>query len=139
MLCTFFSRPNLSAPPPGRRAIALGLLAVLLGTLGACQKAAPVPDVQALRRAEIAQPGDAQLAQKYARSCQTCHSSRVSTAPLTAFAADWQPRLAQGMPTLVAHARDGFKGMPARGFCNDCSDQDFEALILFMSSQPVEE
>ncbi len=129
----------MSMPALGRRAMSLGVVAVLLCTLGACQKVAPVPDAQALRRAEVSQPLDALLAQKYARSCQTCHSSRASTAPLTAFAADWQPRLAQGMPTLVAHAREGFKGMPARGFCNDCTDQDFEALIVFMSTQPAEE
>lgn len=108
-------------------------LGVAILSLAACQKVPPVPDAQALQRAQVARPADGLLAEKYERSCQTCHSNRASTAPLAVFAPDWQPRLAQGLPTLVAHARDGFKGMPARGFCNDCTDQDFAALIGFMS------
>lgn len=102
--------------------------------LAACQEAPPVPTPTDLRRAEQAQPGDAQLAQKYARSCHTCHANRASTAPLARFAADWQPRLRQGPAALLSHVREGYQGMPARGFCNDCSDQDFEALIAFMST-----
>jgi len=102
--------------------------------LAACQDKPPVPTPADLQRAELATPDDAQLAQKYARSCHTCHANRASTAPLARFAADWQPRLPQGPAVLLGHVRDGFKGMPARGFCNDCSDQDFEALIAFMST-----
>ena len=30
--------------------------------------------------------------------------------------------------------RDGFNGMPARGYCNDCSDATYAALIAFMST-----
>lgn len=115
------------------------LLLFVLVWLGACQKTPLVPGPEALRWAENARPRVAQLAQKYERSCQACHSSRASTAPLVAFAPDWQPRLQQGIPTLVNHARDGFKGMPARGYCNDCSDQDLEALIAFMSTPSTQE
>lgn len=110
------------------------LVACSVALLAACQDTPPVPTPADLRRAEQAQPGDAQLAQKYARSCHTCHANRASTAPLTGFAADWHPRLRQGKAVLLAHVRDGYQGMPARGFCNDCSDQDFEALIAFMST-----
>ncbi|MDO9165097.1 MAG: c-type cytochrome [Rhodoferax sp.] len=102
--------------------------------LAACQEAPPVPTSADLQRAEQTLPSDAQLAQKYARSCHTCHANRASTAPLARFAADWRPRLRQGSAVLLGHVRDGFNGMPARGFCNDCSDQDFEALTAFMST-----
>jgi cytochrome c5 len=101
--------------------------------LAACGKGLPEASPADERRAEAARPTDALLAQKYERACLTCHASIVSKAPLTGFAAHWQVRLQQGIPTLVAHVRDGFQGMPARGFCNDCSDQDFAALIVFMS------
>lgn len=102
--------------------------------VSACQKAPSIPGNADLRIAEQATPDAPQLAQKYARACQACHSSRASTAPLTGFVPDWQLRLQQGVPTLVAHAREGYKAMPARGYCNDCSDQDLESLIVFMSS-----
>ncbi len=104
-------------------------LALLLG----CTPAVPEPSPADERIAEKARPSDADLQQKYERACLTCHASRASKAPLAGFVPQWQPRLQQGMPTLLAHARDGFQGMPARGFCNDCSDQDFVALIGFMS------
>lgn len=102
--------------------------------LAACREAPPVPTRTELQRAEQALPAEPQLAQKYVRSCHTCHANRASTAPLTGFAADWRPRLTQGPAVLLGHVRDGYKGMPARGFCNDCSDQDFEALTAFMST-----
>jgi cytochrome c5 len=41
--------------------------------------------------------------------------------------------LQQGMPVLVGHVKGGFRNMPAKGLCNDCSDADYEALIQFMS------
>lgn len=74
------------------------------------------------------------MAALYERSCRTCHSHQASQAPLAGFVPHWTPRLSQSMPVLVGHVRDGFKGMPARGYCNDCSDQDYEALIRFMST-----
>lgn len=121
------------------RWVAVLFIVLALVWLGACQKTPAVPSPEALRWAESAKPPGAQLAQKYERSCQACHSSRTSAAPLTAFAPDWQVRLQQGMPTLVNHARDGFKGMPARGYCNDCSDQELQALITFMSTPSTQE
>ena len=125
--------------PVLRWAPMMSLVVALVLSLGGCQKTPEVPGPDALRWAESAKPRSALLAQKYERSCQACHSSRASTAPLVAFAPDWQARLPQGMPTLVNHARDGFKGMPARGYCNDCSDQELEALIVFMSTPFTQE
>lgn len=111
---------------------------ILVGALAlaACSQSIPEPGPGDERAAELARPTYAELAQKYERSCLTCHASIASNAPLTGFVAHWEPRLRKGIPTLVTHVRDGFQGMPARGFCNDCSDQDFEALVVFMS-QPL--
>ena len=105
--------------------------------LVACSQSIPTPSPADERVADLARPADAELAQKYERSCLTCHASIASNAPLTGFEAHWEPRLRQSMPTLVAHVRDGFQGMPARGYCNDCSDHDFEALVVFMSHPPL--
>jgi len=45
----------------------------------------------------------------------------------------WKPRLAKGMETLVQHVTQGFKAMPPRGLCMDCSAEDYQAIIRWMS------
>lgn len=103
------------------------------GLLSGCQDKPVEPSAQDLQRAEQARPGDARLASIYDRSCVTCHGTR-SAAPLAGFEPAWRPRLKQGMDVLLQHARDGFNGMPAKGLCTDCTDDDLRALIAFMSS-----
>jgi cytochrome c5 len=92
----------------------------------------PEPSDQDVTRAVALRPADAQLAAKYERACQACHGVR-SAAPLTGFAPAWAPRVAKGADVLLQHARDGFNGMPAKGLCSDCTDDDLRGLIAFMS------
>lgn len=106
----------------------LGLAAML----AACSP--PAKPISPEQSAALA-PADARLAGLYEGSCKTCHVIAGSGAPLTGDAAAWAPRLKQGMPTLVAHTVQGFKGMPAGGQCGACTAADFEALIAFMSAQ----
>ncbi|MGQ0709601.1 MAG: c-type cytochrome [Rhodoferax sp.] len=101
--------------------------------LGACSRQDAAPDAAALERARQRMPADPALAAVYERSCRSCHAESAAQAPLSGFAPHWQARLAQGMPTVLQHVHEGLRGMPARGYCNDCSDQDFEALVRFMS------
>ncbi|MFZ4550412.1 MAG: c-type cytochrome [Aquabacterium sp.] len=116
----------------GFRAIVLsGMLAV--GLLGGCQDKPVEPSAEDLQRAEQARPTDLRLAAIYDRSCVTCHGTR-SAAPLAGFEPAWRPRLKQGPQVLLQHAREGFNGMPAKGLCADCTDDDLQALIAFMSS-----
>jgi cytochrome c5 len=35
--------------------------------------------------------------------------------------------------TLVQHVTQGFKAMPPRGLCMDCSAEDYQAIIQWMS------
>jgi cytochrome c5 len=51
----------------------------------------------------------------YKLACAACHDAGLAGAPKTGDAAAWGPRLKQGFDTLVKHAVDGFKGMPAKG------------------------
>ncbi|RZU38398.1 cbb3-type cytochrome c oxidase subunit III [Fluviicoccus keumensis] len=74
-----------------------------------------------------------ELEAKYGKSCATCHGSGVLNAPRKGDREAWGPRLKQGMPVLVGHVKAGFRNMPAKGLCNDCTDADYEALIQFMS------
>lgn len=71
--------------------------------------------------------------QRYNGTCGVCHSSGVAGAPLSHDEAAWAPRLEKGMDALVKSTREGMGAMPAGGLCNDCSDEDYQALIEFMS------
>lgn len=68
----------------------------------------------------------------YNKFCAACHTSGVLGAPKTNDAADWEPRLAQGMDTVLKHAVEGFNAMPPKGTCNDCSDDEIQAAIDYM-------
>lgn len=108
---------------------ALGLALGLL--LSACGEAEPPAAVRldAARQS----PADPALAQVYASSCQLCHANPASGAPLAGDAKAWAPRLAQGADTLLDHSINGYKGMPPMGQCMQCSEEQFLALISFMS------
>jgi cytochrome c5 len=51
----------------------------------------------------------------YTLACGACHTAGIAGAPKTGDVAAWKPRLAQGFDTLVKHAVEGFKTMPAKG------------------------
>lgn len=80
-------------------------------------------------------PADPQLAQIYQRTCYNCHATGAVNAPLTGNAEAWAARLEKGMPTLLKSTTDGFRGMPPKGLCFDCSEAEFTELILFMTNQ----
>ena len=69
----------------------------------------------------------------YNRTCAACHAGQLPQAPQAGDRAAWEPRLAQGMEILVGHVTQGFKAMPPRGLCMDCSAEDYHSLIRWMS------
>lgn len=99
-----------------------------------CHSAESVPQPSDYQAAELARPSDPALSEKYSRSCLTCHAVAGSNAPLSQYGPHWAKRLKQGADVLLVHAREGYNSMPARGFCNDCSDEELARLIQFMSS-----
>jgi cytochrome c5 len=68
----------------------------------------------------------------YQGACFACHGTGALDAPKKGDAA-WKPRLAQGMDILKKHAIEGIRSMPPRGTCGDCSDDEIEAAIKFMT------
>lgn len=67
--------------------------------------------------------------------CSTCHKSGAAGAPVTGDKAAWSPRIDKGMETLVKHAWEGFKGMPAKGMCSDCSREEIKAAVQYQVNQ----
>ena len=62
-------------------------------------------------------------------TCAACHNTGAAGAPKLGDAAAWAPRIAKGNDTLYDHAINGFNGMPAKGLCGDCSDDEIKAAV----------
>jgi cytochrome c5 len=72
--------------------------------------------------------------EQYQKACFACHSMGAAGAPKTHDVAAWEPLLAKGMPALVESVRKGKNAMPPTGLCPTCTDDDYVALIEFMST-----
>ncbi|KIQ56969.1 c-type cytochrome [Pseudomonas fluorescens] len=120
-----------TTPPILLHTAAVMLLGALLAGCGEEPKP-PAPTVF------TAMPADAALAQVYDSSCKLCHANPGAGAPLTGDTHAWAPRVAQGAETLLDHAINGYNGMPPMGLCMHCSEEQFLALIAFMSGQSLQ-
>jgi len=110
-------------------------LLVLAGLLGGCgEDAKPAAPGNAAALA----PADKALAKIYDSSCKICHANPASGAPQAGDAHAWSPRVAQGADSLLDHSINGYKGMPPMGMCMQCSEDEFLALISFMSGQHIQ-
>ena len=68
----------------------------------------------------------------YTSACFACHGTGAAGAPKLGDKGAWGPRIGQGMSTLVDHAVNGFKGMPARGGRADLDDDAVKAAVKYM-------
>lgn len=70
--------------------------------------------------------------QLYKKNCAFCHDNGTAGAPKYADKASWAPRLAKGLEVLKEHTLKGFKAMPAKGLCPQCSDEETVASLDYM-------
>src|SRR5690606_37927597 len=99
------------------------------------KRLAPVGQVYvagAVVASEAAASGPRSGEKVYQTACFACHGTGALDAPKKGDAA-WKPRLEQGFDTLLKHAIEGIRNMPARGTCGDCSDDEIAAAIKFMT------
>ena len=76
----------------------------------------------------------------YQRFCFSCHASGAAGAPRMGDVAAWQERLKKGEDALIQSTIDGMPpGMPARGLCMQCSDEELAITVRFMldASKPA--
>ncbi|MGJ9418482.1 c-type cytochrome [Massilia sp. CMS3.1] len=71
----------------------------------------------------------------YTAVCAACHTSGAAGAPKTGVAGDWTARLAQGYDTLVKHAIEGIRAMPAKGGNPDLDNVEVERAVVYMANQ----
>ena len=73
--------------------------------------------------------------QIYKTKCFACHSTGAAGAPKIGDKKAWAPRIAQGMDVLFQHAKNGFKAMPPKGTCMDCTDEQLKSAVEYIVSQ----
>ena len=64
--------------------------------------------------------------------CQSCHDSGIMGAPKFGSIEDWAPRIERGIDDLLMVAIAGKGGMPPKGACMDCSNNELKSAIQFM-------
>lgn len=98
------------------------------GDAGASSAAAAPAQAEGLAAAGI------DGAQIYQQACAACHISGAAGAPRMQPSA-WEDRLPKGIDTLVQHAINGYKLMPAKGGRTDLSDEQVRAAVAWMVAQ----
>lgn len=69
----------------------------------------------------------------YQRFCFSCHASGAAGAPRMGDVAAWAPRIEKGEQALIQSTIQGIPpGMPPRGLCMQCSDEELAATVQFM-------
>lgn len=71
----------------------------------------------------------------YTSTCAACHDSGAAGAPKTGDNAAWGARLAQGYDTLLKHAIEGIRAMPAKGGNPDLDDVEVARAVVFMANK----
>lgn len=81
---------------------------------------------------EAAHPGE----QVYIRYCFSCHAAGIAGAPRVGDGAAWAERLQKGRPALLQSTIAGVPpGMPPKGLCAQCSEEELAAALDYMIEQ----
>lgn len=71
--------------------------------------------------------------QVYNQACAACHTNGVAGAPVTGDEDAWAERIDKGMDELISSTVNGLGAMPPMAACNDCSEEEFESAIRYMT------
>lgn len=128
----------------------VSLLAYLFGVVGG-EKAEPskeateaaeqkvVANIQPVATVEVAEAAGEHVEKSGEEIvkgvCIACHGVGALGAPKVGDAGDWGPRIAQGYETLVKHAIEGIRSMPARGGNAELTDHEVADAVAYMANQ----
>lgn len=68
----------------------------------------------------------------YEMYCSGCHAMGAGGAPRFGDQANWAEVMKKGMPQVYTNALKGVGGMPAKGTCLSCSDDDIKQAVDYM-------
>lgn len=71
----------------------------------------------------------------YQAVCSACHATGVAGSPKAGDSGAWSARIAQGYDTLLSHAVNGIRAMPAKGGNPDLDDTEVARAMVFMANQ----
>jgi cytochrome c5 len=71
----------------------------------------------------------------YTAVCAACHATGAAGAPKAGDAGAWSARIAQGYDTLLQHAINGIRAMPAKGGNPDLDDVEVARALVYMTNQ----
>ena len=98
----------------------------------ACLQGQPCASAAAASAGGGAKTGE----QVFNTACTSCHSTGAAGAPKMGDAAAWASRLdARSKDGLYKSAIAGFNGMPAKGLCFACSDDELKGAVDYMLSK----
>ena len=67
--------------------------------------------------------------------CAACHATGAAGAPKAGDSAAWGPRIAQGYDTLLQHALQGIRAMPAKGGNVDLDNVEVARAVVYMANK----
>ena len=113
--------------------------AAYAGSTGAAAMAEAAEAAKAQAASQVAYGGSLDGSVIFGNLCTGCHTNGAGGAPKLEKAA-WATRMGQGIPTLVSHAINGYKGpdgnqMPAKGGNPALTDVQVEATVKWMVGQ----
>jgi cytochrome c5 len=73
--------------------------------------------------------------QVYNNACAACHAAGVLNAPKLGAKDQWEARVAQGLDTLVNHAVNGIRAMPAKGGNPALTEENIRESIVYMLNE----
>lgn len=120
--------------------MALAAAALVLAACGKSEApaSAPAPAPAPAAEAPAAAPAPAAPVAEntagksaYGKTCAMCHAAGVAGAPKLGDKAAWDPRIAQGMDTMMKIAINGKGAMPPRG-ASTASDDELRAAVQYM-------
>ncbi|MCR9278520.1 MAG: c-type cytochrome [Pseudomonadaceae bacterium] len=113
------------------RILILMSLALLIAGCGDSSSTDPASSNAALTAPPVSTAPDGEGI--YNKFCFSCHAAGVAGAPKLGDVEAWAPRIAQGMDVLMKHVVEGMPpGMPAKGLCNQCSNEELAASLDYM-------
>ncbi len=124
--------------------LAVALVYSLIKATPAGEETTPVvakaeENVKPVAAVEVAAPSAEHVAKSGEEvvkgGCAMCHVAGLMNAPKIGDKAQWEPRIALGYETLVKHATEGIRSMPARGGNPDLTDGEIASAVAVMANQ----
>jgi cytochrome c5 len=71
----------------------------------------------------------------YTAVCSACHATGAAGSPKFGDAGAWSARIAQGYDTLLKHAIEGIRAMPAKGGNPDLDNVEVARAVVYMANK----